>query len=209
MGYTRADFAAEPDVDTEILGAFEIWHDLLVQWNRRINLVGPRTLEAFWQRHALDSWQLAALVPDGTQTAIDLGSGAGFPGLAVGLELRRRGAGRVTLVESAGKKANFLRTVARELGLPVVVNQGRAERMNEAKYDLVTARAFAPLSRLLEYAHPFWGQGTTALLPKGETISSELVAAEKDGWTFSSETIASRSDPNGNVLIIRNLSRTG
>ena len=206
MAYDRADFAREPDVTPEVLGHFDAWHALLLKWNRRINLVSPRTVGEFWQRHALDSWQLAAHVPDGVRSAIDLGSGAGFPGLAVAVALKMRGEGRVLLVESAGKKANFLRTVARELELPADVTSERAEALPEREVDLVTARAFAPLPKLLEYSAPFWGVDTVGLFPKGESVQTEINSALQD-WTFTSSVLQSRTDADAGILRVEGLER--
>lgn len=202
--YTRADFAAEADVSRETLADFDAWHALLVKWNRTINLVSPSALSGFWARHALDSWQVASHLGGRPGQCLDLGSGAGFPGLAVAIACKNAGQGHVTLVESAGKKANFLRTVIRELGLPATVWADRAEKMSPQAFDHITARAFAPLPRLLTYAQPFWASGTKAVLLKGQGASEELTEAQKY-WTFDVETAPSRSDPTGQVLLIQGL----
>lgn len=214
-GYSAADFGAEPDVSRETLEAFTRWHGLLSQWNRKINLVSPNALSDYWLRHALDSWQLAAFLPKDVAEPLkilDLGSGAGFPGLAMAIAVKARnaqaGQGHVTLVESAGKKANFLRTVIRELSLPATVWAARAEDLavsspNDA-YDIITARAFAPLPRLLTYAQPFWSAETKALLLKGQSATDELTEARKY-WTFTAETQPSRSAPDGEILLIERL----
>jgi 16S rRNA (guanine527-N7)-methyltransferase len=207
IAYTADDFAAEKDVSRETLTDFAAWQALLVKWNRTINLVSPSALDGFWLRHALDSWQVAAYIPAGETefSCLDLGSGAGFPGLAVAIACKHRGVGQVTLVESAGKKANFLRTVIRELGLPATVWADRAEKLSPKPYDIITARAFAPLPRLLTYAQPFWGETTKAVLLKGQAASEELTEAQKY-WTFNVTTQQSRSDENGDILMIEGLS---
>ena len=206
MGYDRADFAREPDVIPEVLEHFDAWRVLLLKWNRRINLVSPRAVGEFWQRHALDSWQLAVHVPEGVRSAIDLGSGAGFPGLAVAIALKMRGEGRVLLVESAGKKANFLRTVARELNLPADVTSERAEDLPEREVDLVTARAFAPLPKLLEYSASFWSANTVGLFPKGENVQTEIDCALED-WIFNFFILQSRTDLDAGILRVGGLER--
>lgn len=185
---------------------FEAWRQLLFKWNKAINLVSARSLEGFWQRHALDSWQLVTHIPASTETVIDLGSGAGFPGLAIAIAFRERGRGQVSLVEAAGKKANFLRTVARELELPVEVRNVRVETLTPKPYDLVTARAFAPLPRLFEFAERFWAPQTLGLFPKGETAKAEIAAA-REIWTFSVDIHPSRSSETGKLLAIRDLAR--
>jgi len=188
----------------EILADYEVWGALLARWNERINLVSRKAVQDFWGRHALDSWQLWPLVPEAAESFIDLGSGAGFPGVALAIACKHRGRGRVLLVESAGKKANFLRTVIRELGLPAEVWAARAEKIASKPYDIVSARAFAPLPKLLGYSKPFWGQDTKALLLKGQTANDELTNAEKE-WKFDVEKIPSRSEELGVILSITNL----
>ena len=206
--YTAHDFASEADVSRETYEAFVAWQALLVKWNSRINLVSPSALSGFWLRHALDSWQVAAHLPAAEEklnlTCLDLGSGAGFPGLAVAIACKARGAGQVTLVESAGKKANFLRTVIRELGLPATVWADRAEKLAPTPYDIITARAFAPMPRLLTYAQPFWGEGTKAVLLKGQNTQAELTEAQKC-WSFEHDSQQSRSDPQGEIVVVSKL----
>ena len=206
--YTAQDFCDEPNVSRETFEAFTIWHNLLLKWNRRINLVSPAAVENYWLRHALDSWQITEFLTEGDIEVLDLGSGAGFPGLAIAIALKERGTGHVTLVESAGKKANFLRTVIRDLALPAQVWANRAEKLPSKPYSLITARAFAPLPRLLSYAQPFWGSKTKAVLLKGETVSEELTEARKY-WTFDSRETQSQSDMSARILHIQDLaSRT-
>jgi len=219
MPYNRLDFAREPNVSRETVEAFEHWYGLLEKWNRRINLVSKTTLDGFWQRHALDSWQVTAHIPETARLFLDLGSGAGFPGIATaiyGKHVSRGSSERkdgnasyhTELVESAGKKASFLRTVIRELNLPAQVRSERAEDLAEHEslglQDVITARAFAPLPKLLTYAHPFWGSATIGLFLKGQNAAAELTAAQKY-WTFHVETVPSRSDPEGLLLKISDL----
>lgn len=202
--FTAQDFADLPDVSPETFVDFQTYQALLLKWNRKINLVSPAAAQDFWGRHALDSWQLAALLPDEFDNLLDLGSGAGFPGIAMAIACKENGYGEVTLVESAGKKAAFLQTVIRELGLPAKVWAGRAEAMPQQHYNIITARAFAPLPRLLTYAHPFWGEGTTALLLKGQGAQEELTQAQ-NSWIYNVMKIESRSDSTGVILQINDL----
>lgn len=202
--FTAQHFSELEDVSRETFSDFQAYEALLAKWNRKINLVSPTAAKDFWGRHALDSWQLAELLPKNATTLLDLGSGAGFPGVAMAIACKQRGEGTVTLVESAGKKATFLRTVIRELGLPAKVWADRAEDMPPQPYDIITARAFAPLPRLLTYAHPFWGEGTTALLLKGQGVQEELTDAQ-NSWIYDVTHIASRSNSTGVILQINNL----
>lgn len=204
MAYSSEDFASESNVSRETLRDYEAWHALLLKWNRKINLVSPTALDDFWRRHALDSWQIWPNVPESAKKFIDLGSGAGFPGLAMAIGCKTRGYGDVTLVESAGKKTSFLRSVIREIDLPANATSERAEEIEPKAHDVITARAFAPLPRLLSYAQPFWGEHTIGLFLKGEAVSEELTLASKE-WTYDVETIPSRSDTTGCLLKITEL----
>ncbi len=200
----------EENVSRETFLLFEQWLGLLTHWNKRINLVSAPTIYNFWSRHALDSWQLVELLPKGTKTVLDMGAGAGFPGLAMAIALKGRpdclGA-QITLVESNGKKCNFLRTVIRELALPAKVVQCRAENLEPKNYDIITARAFAPLPELLGYSLPFFSPDTLAIFPKGENWQSEVTAARKT-HTFDLTTKDSQTSEAAKILCITNLQRT-
>jgi len=206
MAYSFEDFARDSNVSRETLNDYKRWHALLLKWNRKINLVSPTALGDFWRRHALDSWQIWPHVPKTASKFIDLGSGAGFPGLSIAIGCKSRGQGDVTLVESAGKKTSFLRTVIRELDLPAIATSERAEAIEPAPHDIITARAFAPLPRLFSYAQPFWGEGTIGLFLKGEAVEEELTEASKE-WRYDVENIPSRSDTTGCLLKITELRR--
>ncbi len=200
----RAVFAAQDNVSRETLAAFDIWFNLLTRWNASINLVQKTSLEQFWTRHAADSWQITDYIPDGTLRAIDLGSGGGFPGLAVGIWLKTQGKGGVKLVEAAGKKASFLRTAAREMDLPVNVAAKRAESLPNDPYNVITARAFAPLPKLLTYAERFTGPDTRLILLKGRQAPTEIKQARTD-FDFNCDIFPSISDPEGHVLVLSDL----
>ena len=202
--FAASDFAALSDVSRETFEDFQSYEALLAKWNRKINLVSPAAAKDFWGRHALDSWQITRHLPPNFENCLDLGSGAGFPGIALAIYCKERGQGKVTLVESAGKKANFLRAVIRDLKLPAQVWADRAEKLPPKPYDIITARAFAPLPRLLTYAHPFWGNGTIALLLKGQGVQDELTQASQ-AWIYQATTKESLSDSAGCVLEIKDL----
>jgi 16S rRNA (guanine527-N7)-methyltransferase len=197
-------FQAKADISAETLDLYQRWYHLLTRWNQKINLVGQNTLSNFWLRHALDSHQLYADLPAGTKTIIDLGAGAGFPGIALAILMRDTPGAQITMVESNGKKCNFLRTVIRELSLPATAVQGRAENLAPQPYDVVTARAFAPLPKLLTYAQPFWHADTLGIFPKGESWEAELNDAKAD-WDFTYEARPSQTDELARVLKITGL----
>lgn len=193
-------------VPRETIERLETHRRLLEDWSGRMNLVGPKELEAFWQRHALDSAQLVALAPQAKRW-VDLGSGAGFPGLVTGAFVTGQAGAAVHLVESTGKKAAFLRAVAEEAGLPVKVFNQRIEDFGagEGPYEVVTARALAPLNRLIPYAKPILDRGAIGLFHKGADLDAELAAA-KDvlggalGSKFRADVLESLSDPRGRIV---------
>ncbi len=202
---TPDDVRAAFGVSRETTARLERFVQLLGRWNRSINLVSPGSLAAVWTRHVADSLQLLDLAPDGVESWIDLGSGGGLPALpvaAAAAETRPRL--RLTMVESDTRKAAFLAAAVRELGLEATVEPCRIEALAPRPYDVVSARALAPLPRLFELAHRFTGPATVLLFPKGERLDSELTAAEA-AWHSRAERIASRTEPAAAVLRIREL----
>jgi 16S rRNA (guanine527-N7)-methyltransferase len=189
------------DAQMADLAAF---HGLLAEWNERMNLVGPSALEEFWPRHAFDSGQLLALAPEARIWA-DLGAGAGFPGVVLAILLKGRVGAKVHLVESMAKRCRFLAEVARRLDLPAQIHNVRAEDLG-IKVDIVTARACAPLPRLLRYAEPTLKRGAVGLFLKGRDVAAELRDAAQS-WTFEAELLASRSHADGRILKVKGLSR--
>ena len=205
-------FAAQFDVSRETLTSLLAYQALLGRWQQRINLVGPATLDDFWARHAADSAQLLALAGD-QRIWLDLGSGGGFPGLIVAIMLTESG-GHVHLVESDGRKAAFLRTVAREVDVPASVHNRRAEELAMvgeaflADVQVISARALAPLPDLLELVAPFFNSSTIALLHKGAGWQDELTRAEQC-WNIDVEALPSRTHDAARILHLRHLSRRG
>ena len=177
---------------------------LLEKWQRTINLVAPATLPVIWTRHVADSLQLVPLAGDATRW-VDLGSGGGFPGLVVAAALAARPGAAVTLVESDSRKAAFLREAARIAELPATVLPARIEqvalRIAEG-VEIVSARALAPLPKLLDLAAPFLAQGATGLFLKGQDVDNELTEASKS-WKIQAEIKDSLTDRGGHVLVVR------
>lgn len=174
---------------------------LLERWQAKINLVGGRTLADAWTRHVADSAQLYALLDDPAAALTDLGSGAGFPGLV----LAHLGASNVRLVESDQRKAVFLREVIRETGTAAEVVAARAETLPPASADVVTARALAPLPKLLALAQPLLRPGGYGLFPKGRDAERELTDSHKS-WIMNVERVPSATDPHGSVLKLTEIS---
>lgn len=207
--YGAEAFQAQTGVSRETLERFIVWRRLLGEWSQHTNLVGRSTLEDFWFRHALDSWQLLDLAPDGASRWADIGAGAGFPGLAIAflLEERQVPARQVMLIESIGKKAAFLKAVLAETGIDALVVPDRVEALATPPLcDVVTARAVAPLDKLLGLMAPFVEKGAIALIPKGARHAEELTAARKS-WNFEASLHPSLTSDEAAIIRIERLSR--
>ncbi|MDA8252330.1 MAG: 16S rRNA (guanine(527)-N(7))-methyltransferase RsmG [Rhodospirillales bacterium] len=187
--------APRESFDPEIARRLDAFLALLLQWNRRINLIAGADEGSVWHRHVLDSAQLAPLLPEKPGAFIDLGSGAGFPGLVLAVV-----AGwRVHLVESDARKAAFLREAVRVTGTDAVVHACRAESLSISPAPVVTARGIAPLPRLLELAVPLLAPGGICLFPKGRSAMDELTAAHRE-WHMRVERFPSRTSPTATLL---------
>lgn len=208
MALTPQGFAELMAVSRETLGRLELYAGLLEKWQKAINLVSQDSLDDLWQRHMLDSAQLADLIPAGQPlTILDMGSGAGFPGLVLGIMAADHGRQwSMHLVESDSRKAAFLATVARETGTQVTIHNERLENLTQISANVVTARAFAPLDRLLAHAIRFLAPGSECLCLKGVGAEDELTAALKT-WKMTVNRLPSRSGPTGVILRIREISR--
>ncbi|MCR6659038.1 MAG: 16S rRNA (guanine(527)-N(7))-methyltransferase RsmG [Asticcacaulis sp.] len=193
-------------VKHEAVADLQKFYDILAAQNEVMNLVGPATLPDYWSRHVLDSAQLLDHRPD-ARTWADLGAGAGFPGIVISILLKHSDgpAPQVYLVESLTKRCRFLQSVVDDLELPATVINDRAENV-KLKVDVVTARAVAPMTKLLGFAGGFIHKGADAWFLKGENVESELADAGKT-WTFDVEQMVSASDPRGRVIHIRRLRR--
>jgi 16S rRNA (guanine527-N7)-methyltransferase len=179
---------------------------LLLERNQTTNLIAASTIPSIWTRHIADSLQLLALA-NGRVWA-DLGSGGGFPGLVIACALADRPDHAVHLVESRAKKAAFLADAARFARLPAIVQTARIEDVVDRlpPIDIVTARAVAPLPKLLGYVFPLVRKGAKALLMKGQDVEVELTEASKY-WRFESQLVPSQTDPAGRILIVSGLER--
>jgi 16S rRNA (guanine527-N7)-methyltransferase len=195
-------FADVVPVSRETLARLEAYATLLVRWSARINLIGRDTIADLWRRHILDSAQLRAFIPAGARSLIDLGSGAGLPGLVLAI-LDVPG---VELVEADSRKCVFLREAARIAEVPMAVRGCRIQAVPPHRVDVVTARALAPLDRLLGLAEPFLSPTSECLFLKGERVEDELTLARKH-WTMTATAFQSRSDPRGVVLRLQQVAR--
>ncbi|KPF84842.1 16S rRNA (guanine(527)-N(7))-methyltransferase RsmG [Brevundimonas sp. AAP58] len=203
---TAEEFQRLTQAAPERMAELESFLSRLTEANAVMNLVGPDSLPDFWNRHAWDSAQLLDLAP-GARTWADLGAGAGFPGLVLAILLKDRPDRHVWLIDSLQKRCRFLQTVVDELSLPATVIWGRAEQQ-AVKVDVVTARAVAPMDKLLGYAQPYLQRGVQGLFLKGEKAELELREAAKV-WQVEADLSVSRSDPRGRIVTVRSLKRRG
>lgn len=192
-------------VSRETFARLETYAELLAKWNPRINLVSPATLAEAWTRHFVDSAQLYTLATGTEQHWVDLGSGGGFPGMVIAILCNEQSLTKTTLIESDTRKATFLRTVARETGIATTVLSQRIEAAPPQLADVVSARALAPLPKLLPYVQRHMAPGGRALLPKGISWEKEVENARKT-WTFSCQVHKSETDPDAVVLELGELS---
>ena len=202
------EFAAATNVSRETMEHFKLYAEMLREWSAIHNLVSKNSLAHIWRRHLLDSAQLARFVPAGARSLVDLGSGAGFPGLVLAEIFKDRAGFRTVLYETTGKKCRFLEAVSKRLGLEVEIRNARAEAAEAETFDVVTARALAHLPDLVAYAQRFFGDRTIALFHKGQNIGVELTNTHKS-WKMVTYQHPSLSDPRGIILEVRELQSVG
>ena len=191
-------------VSRETSARLERFVELLLAWQKHTNLIARSTMPVIWTRHIADSLQLLDLAPQ-AKVWTDLGSGAGFPGLVIACALAGTPEAKVHVVESIGKKAAFLREAVQVTGAPAVVHAMRIEDFVDKapeSIDVVTARALAPLPKLLPLAYPLLKKGALGLFPKGQDVESELTQAAKC-WSIQASLVPSRTDPKSRVVVIR------
>ena len=177
---------------------------LLDRWRRKINLISNSTFATVWTRHIADSAQLIALAPEAIRW-VDMGSGAGFPGLVIAIQLADVPGAVVHCIESDGRKCAFLREATRATGAAAQIHPARVEAIDPESLgtvDAVTARAFAPLPLTLKLARPWMERGAIAVFPRGESAKDQI-AASPEAWTHAIETLQSVVNPKAAILRIR------
>ena len=203
-GEVRAWLAEHFDVSRETLASLDLFSELLLDEARRQNLIAHSTIGNFWDRHIRDSAQLLTLAPAEVRSAawLDLGSGPGLPGIVLALI----GDMKMTLVESRTRRAAFLAEAVGALGLSdrVSIEAKRIERVATAPFDVIVARAFAPLPKLLGLANRFAHADTWWLLPKGKTVDEELEAIA-GSWQGQFKTVKSATSPDASILVARGI----
>jgi 16S rRNA (guanine527-N7)-methyltransferase len=198
-----AEFQSVFDVPRGTIDKLMRYESMLREWQPRGNLVGPQTVDQIWPRHFADSAQIARIVPEGRRW-LDMGAGAGFPGLV----LATMGWGTFILAESVAKKCRFLEAVRDALDLQSWANVrcARVESIPPLEVEIVTARAMAPLSTLLEWAIRHVQEGGQCVFPKGRRWETEVENAAKR-FLFDVEPFQSMTDPDARILVVHNLKR--
>jgi 16S rRNA (guanine527-N7)-methyltransferase len=191
----------EWDVSRETVSKLKIYHELLLKWNKKINLIAPSTACDIWQRHFFDSLQCLPLLDGKESKIVDLGSGAGFPALP----LSASGFSNITLIESDERKGHFLKMVIRELSLSANIITDRIENIEPLRANMITARACASLDALLSYAKPHLNKGGKCIFLKGKNAQEEIKLARQN-HQFDAIIHKSFTDPEGCILEIQNLS---
>jgi len=199
---TAAEFAAQVPVSRETLDRLTLYTELLGKWTRKINLVAPQSMADVWRRHILDSAQLFRLLPRETGTLVDLGSGAGLPGLVLAI----LGVPDVHLVESDLRKAAFLQEAARQTGTKITIHAKRIEAAPAIQADIVTARALARLAILLEHAQKFLKPSGACYFLKGALLADELTEA-RESWHMEVSEFPSLSDASGVIVKLESIVR--
>ena len=190
------------NVSRETFDKLDAYRQALIDWQQKFNLVGNSSLSDVWQRHFADSAQLLIHIPDNAQSLLDMGSGAGFPGMVLAIMAAVQNPKlKVTLAESIGKKVQFLQHVKELTATDVKILHGRVENITSQKFDVITARAMTSLSNLLSYAQPLLKNGGCCLFLKGERFAEELAEA-KQKWRFEYEAIPSLTNAQSVILKI-------
>ena len=204
---TPSEFAAAANVSRETMDRLLAMDRVLIDWSERHNLIARSTIKDRWHRHYLDSAQVAPLLPEGVKSIVDMGAGAGFPGLVLAAMLAPKNVA-LTLIESTGKKAAFLTAASEAMGLSnLKVIPARIEAVKlVSPPDVIVARALARLDKLLGLGAGIQGQSTRYFLHKGQDVEDELTGATKS-WHMEVIRHKSRTNPDGVILEIGNLAR--
>ena len=195
------------NVSRETKEKIEAYKTLVLEWNCKFNLISKSSVEHIWERHILDSVQLYKYIRPTDKILLDLGSGAGFPGMVLAImAMEKTPYLKVSLIESIGKKTLYLKHVAELTGTKVNIYNKRIEELPAEKVDVITSRALTALDNLLNYASRFCGSHTVCIFPKGK-IHAEEIAEAKKHWDFDCRIIPSSQSDEGVILIITHLNK--
>jgi len=199
---TAEQVGVQLGVSRETLERLKIYVELLLKWQRAINLIGPGTIADVWGRHVLDCGQLMPHIPKDKAPIVDIGSGAGLPGLILAI----MGVPDVKLVEADSRKCSFLREAARVTKTPVEIVESRVEHLEDMAAGVITARALAPLTKLIELSQTVSTSDTIYLFLKGKDLKNEL-AHLKYNWKMKLEVHPSVTNPDGTILKMESIAR--
>lgn len=204
------NFCDTYNVSHETYSKLELYCQTLIEWQNKINLVSNNSLQDVWNRHFADSAQLFKLIPDNAKTLVDIGSGAGFPGMVLAIISNEKTPYlKTTLVESIRKKTLYLNYVKDSIGVKnLEIINDRAESIKNQKYDVITSRAVTALANLLAYAEKLLDKNGICIFPKGSNYQKEIDDAKKI-WKFSLDVVQSSTSEEGKILIISNLTKKG
>ena len=198
------NFCKTYNVSRETYSKLELYRQSLLEWQQKFNLVSSASLSDAWNRHFADSAQIFDLIPANAKTLLDMGSGAGFPGMVLAIMAEEKTPYlKVTLAESIAKKTLYLNHVKEVTAANVKILNTRVENI-KGRFDVITARAVTGLSDLLKYASLLLSHGGICIFPKGKTAEEEIASA-KTKWSFDFVSVPSKTSDEGQILIIRNL----
>jgi 16S rRNA (guanine(527)-N(7))-methyltransferase RsmG len=200
----RAEFLTAFPVSRETEARLDRYGALLLERNQTLSLISPTTEEALWTRHFLDSAQLISLIPDTDRPVVDIGTGAGFPGLILAI----LGLSDIHLIEHNMQKVAFLRVVVSELGLPVTIHARKSDAVRPFVAGVVTARALKPLDQLIGYGRRFLGPDSVCLFPKGRRAEEEMAVAARK-WHMDAERFPSITDPDSTIFRLSHITEVG
>ena len=195
------------NVSRETIVELESFQNLVLEWNNKFNLISKSSEKDIWNRHIIDSLQLAEYIEKKSITLYDFGSGAGFPGIVLAIYAKHNSLDwQIKLIESIRKKADFLKEIKDNLKLNIEVINDRIENLKIKKADVITSRALASLEKLFEYSLSFSKKDTQLIFPKGASWQTELETAQKK-WSFDYKNYPSITNQESVILVIKNLRR--
>ena len=197
---SKADVVSQFDLNKQQVDKVDFYLSSIIKYNKHTNLVGKSTIENIWDRHVLDCLQLSKYITNKNLKILDLGTGAGLPGVLLSIA----GYQRILMVDSVKKKTDFVKKIIKELSLTAKIQNKRIEKLPNSQHDIIVSRALAPLLKLLTYARMYSNKNTTSFFLKGRNVISEIDIAGKI-YFFEFEKIKSMSSDDGCILKINNI----
>ena len=199
---SKADVVSQFDLNKKQVDKVDFYLSSIIKYNKHTNLVGKSTLINPWKSHILDSLQLHTYIKNKELSILDMGTGAGIPGVILSII----GYNDTTLVDSNGKKIKFLKFLKKSMNLNIKIYLSRLENLNNLKFDVITSRALTNLNQLISYSQKFLKKNSVVIFLKGKTVNDEIYEAKKN-WSFQTSKYQSLSDPRGCVLELKNIKK--